>query len=185
MVDTFTRRQRRPWVWATLLLAVMSGGGLGAQRPPTEYERKAEFLLDFMKYVEWPARQTSAPLVVCVAGQNPFGQVLENLVRRERADGRNIGGPRMILEPEPGCDVIFVPRTANVSAYLRAAKGSPTLLVGDEVPRFLEQGGIINFRDEGGEVRFEIDADAALKVGLRISSRLLSLGWTPEQRDPE
>ena len=50
----------------------------------------------------------------------------------------------------------------------------PILTVG-ETPRFIEQGGIVNFFLENGKVRFEINRSAAERSGLRISSRLLQL----------
>jgi hypothetical protein len=50
----------------------------------------------------------------------------------------------------------------------------PVLSVG-ESSDFLELGGVANFILEGANVRFEIDADAAGRAGLRVSSRLLRL----------
>ena len=89
-----------------------------------------------------------------------------------------IGGreivPQVILEPDPACAVVFVPRTASRRAYLRAAEGLPVLTVG-ESPDFLELGGIINFVTEGSEVRFQVDTERARRHKLTISSRLLSL----------
>jgi hypothetical protein len=163
-----------------VLVAALSGTLLAAQSVSPEYELKATFLFNFMKYVEWPASASSGPIVVCVAGQNPFGSALENVLRKEKINGRSIDTPRVILEPEP-CHVIFIPRTANIGAYLRAAKGTPTLLVGESMD-FLEQGGIINFVMGGNQVRFQIDVEAAERSGLRISSRLLRLRYVPENR---
>jgi hypothetical protein len=49
-----------------------------------------------------------------------------------------------------------------------------TLIVG-ETPGFAANGGIINFKLEGGKVRFEINAAAAEREQFHISSKLLSL----------
>jgi hypothetical protein len=48
-----------------------------------------------------------------------------------------------------------------------------------EGPEFIEQGGIVAFLIQGGNVRFAIDANAAERAGLRISSRLLRLSRDP------
>jgi hypothetical protein len=109
-----------------------------------------------------------------VAGQNPFGTVLEDLVRNEQVRGIPL---RTEVIPGPDsadCQVIFTPRTSRVPVYLHAVAGTPTLTVG-ETPGFIEQGGIINFTLEGRNVRFEISRTAAERAGLRISSRLLQL----------
>lgn len=143
-----------------------------AQEVSLEYRVKAAYLYNFIKFVEWPEPATG-PLLVCVAGQNPFGTVLADLVRNERVRGVPVE-TRVILEPDPECDVLFAPRTSNVAAYLRAAAGTPTLTVG-ETARFIEQGGIIRLFPEGLNVRFEINREAAERARLRISSRLLQL----------
>jgi hypothetical protein len=44
-----------------------------------------------------------------------------------------------------------------------------------EADDFTANGGIINFKLKDARVRIEIDAAAADRVGLRISSKLLSL----------
>jgi hypothetical protein len=154
------------------LLVAVTGAAPAAQDVSLEYRVKAAFLYNFVKYVEWPNPEADE-ILICVAGQNPFGTVLEQLVRNERIRDRPLR-VEVILEPRPDCDVVFTPRTANITAYLRAAAGMPVLTVG-ESPRFIEAGGIINFVAEGSSVRFEINRGAADRARLRISSRLLQL----------
>ena len=144
----------------------------GAQEIPLEYRVKAAFLYNFVRYVEWPAPR-STPIKICVAGQNPFGTVLEDLIRNERIRGAPLVA-ETIPEPLSGCNVVFAPKTSNIPAYLRAAARMPVLTVG-ETPGFTDKGGIINFYLEGDKVRFEINRTAADRAGLRISSRLLQL----------
>ena len=160
-----------------LVLALVSSTILQAQEVPLEYRVKAAFLFNFAKFVEWPAAADAGPLQICVAGRNVFGEALVDTIRGENINGRPLA-VRVILEPEPGCHIIFVPRGAATTAYLRAAKSSPALTVG-ETPDFITQGGIVNFTQDGTSVRFEIDAEAAERAGLRISSRLLRLARTP------
>ena len=150
---------------------------LQGQEVPLEYRVKAAFLFNFAKFVEWPPDAVGGPLQICVAGRNVFGDALADTVRGENINGRPLA-IRVILEPEPGCHIIFVPRGAATAAYLRAARSSPALTVG-EIPDFIAQGGIVNFTVEGTSVRFEIDPEAAERVGLRISSRLLRLARAP------
>jgi hypothetical protein len=154
------------------VLACAGGAILRAQEVSQEYQIKAAYLYNFLKYVEWP-RRTNQTFLICVAGQNPFGPVLEGLTKAERVRGNPVR-TELILGPEPGCDVIFTPRTSNISAYIQAARGKPVLTVG-ETPRFIEQGGVANFFLENGKVRFEINRTAAERAGLRFSSRLLQL----------
>lgn len=159
---------------AGLLLLLLTGASLGAQEPTLEYRVKAAYLFNFTKYVEWPRDALGAgPLTICVAGRNPFGTVLEDVVRGEEVENRAVA-VRVILEPEPGCHVLFVPDGAATAAYLRATRTAPVLTIG-ETPDFLGFGGTIRFIREGTNIRFEIDQQAADRAGLRISSRLLRL----------
>ena len=160
---------------ATVL--ILAAGAVGArpqaQAVAAEYRVKAGYLYNFVKFVEWPPEVSSGPLLICVAGHNPFGTMLEDVVANEQIGGRPIEA-RVILEPDPECDAVFIPDGA-AGAYLRAAARTPTLTVG-ESRTFLEQGGIVNFYiNETGNVRFEINTVAAERARLKISSRLLQL----------
>jgi hypothetical protein len=87
---------------------------------------------------------------------------------------------RVIVMPEAGCHVIFVPQGVATTPYLRAARNSPTLTVG-ETPGFITQGGIVNFILEKGMIRFQISSRAADRAELRISSHLMRLARIPDR----
>ena len=75
------------------------------------------------------------------------------------------------------CDMMFIPGTLNRNTLLRifaAVKTRPVLTVG-EMPQFSELGGIINFVNQEGKLRFEINRNASLRQKLKISSHLLKL----------
>ncbi len=172
---------------AVVVAAVVLAGILAGVRPLTaqdaslEYRVKAAYIYNFMKYVEWPdAVLHSGSLNICVAGRNPFGDALTETVAGERIGGQPVM-VRVILEPEPGCHVLFVPDGSATTAYLRATRSEPVLTVG-ETPDFIAQGGTISFILDGGNVRFEIDQESAERQNLKVSSRLLRLARTPERR---
>lgn len=162
---------------ASLLLAVPAAQGVS-----DEYRVKAAYLYNFVRYVEWP-EPLKGPLTICVAGQNPFGTVLEDLVRNERVRGIPLR-TEVVPGPVDHCNVVFTPKTSNVQAYLKAAAGTPTLTVG-ETRGFIEQGGLINFVLDRGNVRFEINRSGAERSRLRFSSRLLQLARIVESGGEE
>ena len=56
---------------------------------------KAAFLYNFAKFVEWPPhvfKTPADPIVICVLGQNPFGNALEDSVNGKTVDGEEIPG---------------------------------------------------------------------------------------------
>jgi len=150
------------------------------QEVPFEYQVKAAYLFNFVKFVEWPADASTGPLTICVAGKNPFGDLLTAAVDGEAVHDRPLVA-KVISQPDPACHVVFMPQGAAAAHYLKALRDSPTLTVG-ETPGFLADGGMINFIIEEGKVRFQIDADAASRADLRISSHLLRLARAPGRR---
>src|SRR5688572_14098336 len=94
-----------------LAVVLASSTILQGQDIPLEYRVKAAFLFNFAKFVEWPAETAGGPLTICVAGRNVFGDALVDTVRGESINGRPLA-VRVLLEPEAGCHIIFVPRGA-------------------------------------------------------------------------
>ena len=162
-----------------LALAVLSAPAV-AQVTPLEYQVKAAYLYNFVKFVEWPPGAVTGPLTICTATPTPFAGALEDIVRGEAVAGHPIS-TRIVEAPLPACHVLFVPRGAPAGEFLRSVRNSPVLTVG-ESNDFIGQGGIINFVLDAGMIRFEIDQGAARRAGLQISSRLLRLARAPERR---
>ena len=141
------------------------------------HEVKAGFLLNFMKYAEWPEPALpSATLVVCSTGGASLGGKLE-LLQGRQALGREI---RVRAPARPAewreCQLLFVPAddAARVDAVLRAVGQWPVLTVSD-APDFAADGGIIGLRERAGRIRFDINQGAAKRAGLTLSSQLLRL----------
>jgi hypothetical protein len=171
-----------------ILVLVLAGIGAAAAPPAPkevslEYHVKAAYLFNFAKFVEWPDDPRTGPITICVAGQNPFGDVLDETLRGEMVNDRPLA-QRLIQNPDPACHIVFVPQGIATASYVRALRDVPTLTVG-ETADFISQGGIINFVLENGKVRFQIDSKAAGRTDLRISSHLLRLARTSERRGEE
>ena len=145
-----------------------------------EYPAKLAFLYNFSKFIEWPADSypsAKAPLVVCVAGRDPFSPATENELRTRTASGHPIEVRALrVTDKLNVCHIVFIPITEKdqADAILRGLKGSSTLTVG-EFQGFAARGGIINLTVEGNRLHFEINQFAAERAGLKMSSKLLLL----------
>ena len=164
-----------------LLLAVLLGESPadGAGETAPEYDVKAAFLYNFTKFVEWPSwafHDDRSTVRLCVLGEDPFGDSLQEFAEGEVA-GRRVTVLRVRSMGTPaGCQILFVSRSERerLPLILREVRDAPVLTVGD-MRGFLEEGGIVNFVLDGSKVRFEISLEAAARAGIRISSRLLRL----------
>ena len=92
---------------------------------PSEYTVKAVFLYSFGRFVEWPEGamgKASDPLVIGIAGENPFGQALDEMAAKRTIQGRRIVIRRFAAPDDyrPGCQMLFVSRslTADQQALL-------------------------------------------------------------------
>jgi hypothetical protein len=146
--------------------------------PSKEYQIKAACLLNFARFIQWPAAafaEPAAPVVVGVLGDDPFGDALEQTFRDESVEGRPfvIKRSRQVEELR-NCHMLFVSRSEKdrVPGIL-AALSTARIATVSEIDGFASRGGILNFYVESGKIRFEINADAAGHNGLTISSQLL------------
>jgi YfiR/HmsC-like len=163
-----------------LMLAVASLGAGAEGSPVGEYQLKAVFLFNFGKFVEWPPQAFADPhdpFTICVLGESPFGSALEEAVRGKTVASRPIA-IRLLSNPQQAhtCQILFVSASERnrMHGLLEGLRNSCVLTVGD-TEDFTANGGIVQFRMKDARVRIEIDAEAAERATLRISSRLLSL----------
>jgi len=149
---------------------------MSAQTSMSEYQVKALFLLNFVKYVDWPA-EASSPIVIGILGQDNFGDSLTDAVAGKNIDGRSIVIKHLSADNDPsGCTILFISssETSRLSQILGKTSALPILTVG-ETESFLQNSGIINFTLQDGKIRLAINLKAAQKVNLQISSKLLSV----------
>ncbi len=145
-----------------------------------EYRIKGAFLLNFAKFVDWPAqafKTPDAPIVICVLGQSPFGEELEKAARATLVDKRPLIIRQVTDSRQPHeCHIVFVSSAERKRArmLLEAVQGGNVLTVG-ETEGFVSSGGVMAFRLEGEKIRIAISTTAADRAGLHISAKLLSL----------
>lgn len=166
------------WIACIALVVAAASAPLRAQRKFDEREIKATFLFNFAQFVEWPAASFAdphAPLVIGVLGDDPFGAVLDAVIRGEVIKNRLLAVTRFRRTEDIGvCHVLFV-SASEASRYARVfevLQGRAILTVG-ETDGFATSGGMIRFITEKGHVRLRINLGAARAAGLTISSQLL------------
>src|SRR5258706_12411973 len=141
------RRCRR--LAGRLLLAALCAVRIGrSEKTASEYEVKVAFLHTFAQFTEWPSEafaSPSAPLIIGILGDDPFGHVLDDAMREEPIHGR----PTVVRRIERSenlrsCHVIFVSSSERrqLPQILGEIKGATVLTV-SEIDRFAYFGGII------------------------------------------
>lgn len=136
---------------------------------------KAAYLTKFAPFIEWPAstQPADAPFVICIVGNDPFGDVLDHVAAAQKFGARSIVIKR-VPSVEPDCQIVYAGSPAQAAQVSEATKNAPVLTVSDAES---DGGahGIICFIREKDHVRFDIDAGAAKQHSLVMSSKLLDL----------
>jgi hypothetical protein len=144
---------------------------------------KAAYLINFIRFTEWPASSGGASFVIGIAGNHELEDQLWKIADGKLIQGRTMRVRRLsTVSDAEGCQVVYIQTDAarseavivTTQEWLAAVRGKAVLTVASE-PEFLNKGGIINFYAEGNNLRFEIAPHTAESVGLRLSSRLLAL----------
>lgn len=164
------RLARRIALATALVLAVPTTFG----EVTTEAQLKAAYLVNFLKYVEFPGTRTTVNL--CLFGRDSLGPYLAGY------EGRQIGGRelhiRKVSSPEQltDCQELFIPDTeeARVTAVLRWVDKQAILTVSDS-ETFIRDGGAIALVRAEGRLQFEINTEVLNRANLKASSQMLRL----------
>jgi len=154
-----------------------------------EYQVKAAFLYNFVKFVDWPKEKVAdgnEPIIIGVIGKDPFGKAFDP-IKKKQVKGKKVVIKRFqdLEESKQSdeqtalirkCHLLFIcsSEKKKLREIINLVKDDSVLTVG-EVKGFLESGGIINFLMEDKKVCFEINNAAAKQTKLKIRSKLLRL----------
>jgi hypothetical protein len=170
---------RRFWA-AALALAFLAAHVIAQDAAYSEQAVKAAFLVNFPKYVDWPAESfaaTNSPIVIAVLGETKVAGELQKMITDRTVGGRKIVLKQLASGEAPGaCQILFVAAAeqAHASDVLGKIKDESILTVG-ESDNFLDHGGIINLALRNQKVALVINLAAADQARLKISSKLLSV----------
>ncbi len=191
------------WLGLALLGLVCCCGVLSAaaesnDKPSLEHKVKAAFLVNFLKFVEWPAEslpQEDALWTIGIVGEDPFGDYIDGIAKRKIVAGREVEIKRLSiaheevkegdetvrrLKPEvvadlKKCQILFISSKEEEAKEVLAAVGdAPVFSVGEQAD-FIADGGVTRFYLDKNKVRFEIKPAVARARKLKVSSKLLRL----------
>jgi len=138
---------------------------------------RVALVLNIMRFVDFTPRAGNSPLILCVERSDPAGSGFMAL------NGQRVGGQAITVRPiadgaPADCDVLYLGQAAAPS--IAKAQQPGLLLIGDG-PDFIGNGGMIGLVQTGKQIRFEINARAARRAHLNISSQLLRLASRVQQ----
>jgi hypothetical protein len=151
-----------------------------AGQSPTVYQVKAAYLLNFLKFVEWPDDAAADPhgkWVIGFVGESPVGGELARLVEGKNVLGRDLQVKKFqAADNLRACNILFISESEkkHLPSILAALSGSSVLTVAD-MDNFIGSGGMVQLVVEEARVRLTIDVGATGRARLKVSSKLLAL----------
>jgi len=168
----------RTWLAVILAWGVFAPVAPAQTAATGEYELKAVFLFNFARFVEWPAAAfpgPEAPLVIGVLGDDPFGPLLDEIVRGEKIGSHPLLVRRYRRIEEIGdCHILFIGAAAAgwLGRLPESTAGRSILTVSDADSRAV-RGVMIRFLTAKNKIKLRINLEAAKAASLTFSSKLL------------
>jgi hypothetical protein len=159
-----------------------------------EYEVKAAFMYNFLKFIDWPEEKMAKggnQIIIGIIGEDPFGSATD-VLKDKKVEDRDVvikrfeglqqlkeqaeKGKKEQLEALKTCHLLFIcPSEKKITAeIIDIVKSDGVLTVGD-TGGFIESGGAIGFFMEDNKIRFNVNLTSSDKAGLKIRSQLLRL----------
>ena len=180
------------------LLLPMGAAQAEAQRAPGEIEVEAAYLVNFLRYTQWPATSFSAPaspyVLTVVGSQEAAAGVRAVAAAAGGIDGRPIEvrwlpqgrGTRNAPFDSPqdiearavlrGSHLVFFHRSAGRvhPQVLTDLAAAPVLTVSDNED-FTSQGGMLGLLRSDRRILFQANTSAIRGAGLLVSAKVLKL----------
>jgi len=163
--------------WLAGLTPLPAQAEVSSSSAAKEYEVKAAFVFNFLKFIDWPAGGAEGKFVVAVVGSD------EALQACKMMDGKTVQDKTVAVKAINAADVekaagemhvLYLAGGADAGKLAPALQKKPILTIG-EANGFIDNGGMINFVVKDQKVRFEINLQAAEGSGLKIKAQLLKL----------
>ncbi len=164
-------------LYCTLSVAVPVAAN--ANNGGKEYQIKAAFLYNFLKFITWEnnnPKLKTRDITLCVIGEDPFGNILKPITRK-KISGKNIklAYPETV-EDSRQCHLLFVGKKSPIKIMeLNEEMAKSSVLTVSDLPRFLQQSGMIEFFSKNEKIQFSIEDTLTEEAGIKVSSKLLEL----------
>jgi hypothetical protein len=148
-----------------------------ARSESNEYNIKAMFVLNFIKYIEWPDNNNQDIFRIGVIGESAIYDALLSMTK-SRPENRNIKIEKLTPESKEKYRILIISREENrrIEDLVKMVQTKGVLLISDECKS--KNCAAINLRNINNKIRFEIFTNQAHEQGIKISSKLTDLALT-------
>jgi len=168
-------RQSRRLAQAISLVLVFSFAPIiSMAQSGNENNIKAMFILNFMKYIEWPSNH--GVFKIGVAGDSDLYDAL-SMMTANRQESKKIKIERVTTESMGSYQIILLApdECRYIDEWTKKYRDRGVLIISDDCK---SNDAAINLLKINNKIRFEINLSSAKQGGVKISSRLADLAVT-------
>ena len=169
---------------ALLALVLLAASPAAVDGASLEAQVKAAYLFKLASFVRWPAPLAEGDsFKICVAGREDIAGLLMAFANGKQIENRSVSVAQIASPQSPqlaACRMLFLGRGAQTAGMLiSATRGQPVLIVTDRTAG--TRGGVIEFMEVGGKVRFAVDRREATSRKLALDSELFHVAAEVER----
>lgn len=166
-----------------VLMILFSCAAAGVGEPGTrqelahEYELKAVFLFNFLKYINWEDNPNEEYFNIAVLGESKILPPLEEIAAKRKAKNLNIEVHEISdLNNEEFFHLLFIPDAAKERwrDLSKLPLDARTVTIA-ESHGFPGRASAFEFLINDGKLRFKINQEEIAETGVSVSSQLLKL----------
>ena len=158
-------------LFCLMVLFIVVSAHSFAESESNEYNIKAMFVLNFMKYVEWPPESISDKFKIGVVGESNIYQSLQSLVAN-RKESSKIQIYKANTDSNEAYQILIITRSENDKIERMSKKylGKGVLIISEDCKN--NNYSSINLVNINNKIRFEINISQSKLGGIKISSKL-------------
>ncbi|NJN26245.1 MAG: YfiR family protein [Cyclobacteriaceae bacterium] len=158
-----------------VILTVVLGNASYAQKE----KYQSLFIYNFTKYIKWPDNYNAGKFVIGVIGNSEVMGALSTMAesKKKTGTGQDLEVKKYASVSDIGeCNILFVSENVvgNLEQIESLTASKPILIVSDS-PGMATKGAVINFVEQDGKIKFELNESQASKRRLVVSGSLTSL----------
>jgi hypothetical protein len=141
------------------------------------YKMHTVFIFSFTRYIQWPEAYNGGDFEILILGDSPIVDELRAMAQVKKVGDRVIKITKINTPSEiRKCNILFIPLTKSGQiAEILGKVTSQSILVVTEEPGLGAKGSNVNFITKDGKLAFELNQNAAVKQGLKVSNELSRL----------
>ena len=165
-----------------ILLSLLTFQRASAINEANEYSIKAMFLINFIKYIDWPHETPKTVFNIGIVGDSEIYDELIKIPALKTTDSRNIIITKISSSDLSEQDMILISRSENkrLDQVVKKFSRKGVLIISEDVRLRLNQS-CINLKKINHHVCFEINLSNCKDNGLSISNNRLALSNNKNQ----